>query len=136
MVEPTDPSALQPPTLNYSRPPAGNPPTPASAMAMVLGLLAIGFFLVLIGSVMGRIYFAGFVGVFYLWMLCAGAALVSGVRGLRDPNNWDNAGRAMSWIGVIAGTLNVAMLLVIPFGGINVTLLLLILGLALFAMKK
>jgi FtsH-binding integral membrane protein len=136
MLESNDTSRPQPVTLDYSTPRRPRKPSGSSYIALVLGLVAIGFFLLLVGSVWGRFQVGSRPLLFYLWIGCASAGFVAGVRGAADVNNYGGVGRGMSWVGVGVGGLTFLLLMVAPLGGVNVALLSAIIFLALVVLKK
>lgn len=135
MLEPTS-SPPQPVTLNYSTPVRRSRPTRASYSALILGLVAVGFFLLLAGSVWGRFTVGSRPLLFYLWVACASAGFLAGLRGVADWKNVENAGRGMAWVGVVVGGLTFLLLMVVPAGGLNMALLAVILFLAFVVLKK
>ena len=136
MLDSSDPSPPRPVMLDYSAPPQRPRPSRASYVAMITGVLAGGFFLLLVNT-----FWRGVAGgarghIFYLWIVSAAVGLVAGVRGLRDVRNLGGVGRGMSWVGVSAGGLTFLLLLAAPLGGINISLMAGIALLALIALRK
>ena len=135
MLDSTD-SSPRPVTLNYSTPLRRGRPTRASRLALILGLLAVGFFILLVESAWGGFRVGSRPLLFYLWVICASAGFAAGVRGVADWRNLDGAGRGMAWVGVVVGGLTFGLLMVVPVGGMNVALAVVILFLAFVALKK
>lgn len=136
MPDANDPPRPQPVTLSYSTPARPIKPTRASYIALIMGLVAAGFFGFLVVAIWGRVRVGSPGLLLNLWVFCAAVGFVAGVRGARDCDNYGGAGRGMSWVGIGVGGVTVLLLMIPPVGTVNVSLLVAIMVLAVVALKK